>query len=110
MGTNFYYSYNRCECCGREDRLHIGKSSAGWTFSFQAHQEPSIRSYTDWLDFFMRRDGIILDEYGRNYTVEGFREVVENRPNGLLNAAVEYPAHGSYLDPDGHSFDEQEFS
>ena len=59
MGTNYYARYNICKHCNRFDEIHIGKSSAGWQFSFHATHE--IRSYKDWLNFFKKHKVVIYD-------------------------------------------------
>jgi hypothetical protein len=109
MGTNYYHHIDVCECCGRAGEVvHVGKSSAGWTFTFQGTEE--IRSYQDWLDA-MEADPAskILDEYGREISLEDFKAIVELKRDENRNHARDYP-DGSWLDPDGHSFSGHDFS
>ena len=54
MGTNYYLYYNVCECCGRQDSIHIGKSSCGWRFLF--HWHPNIRNVKEYKDA-MKQEG-----------------------------------------------------
>jgi len=55
MGTNFYLATKAgkpCECCGRFDppqTLHIGKSSAGWTFKLRVYPDKGINDLDDWV-------------------------------------------------------------
>ena len=43
MGMNFYAINDQGE------RYHIGKSSSGWEFHFEAHPELGVYSSTQWL-------------------------------------------------------------
>lgn len=88
MGTNFFLPRRcpaACEHCGLEP-LHIGKSSAGWRFGFEAHPELGLTSWGAWRAA-VHEAGEVVDEYGRSYTPEEFEEWVENTrkpwgPNG----------------------------
>ena len=68
MGTNYYLVKQIgevCPHCGRgesSERLHIGKSSAGWCFGLHVRPEENIRSLEDWKKLFP--SGKIVDEYG----------------------------------------------
>ncbi len=67
MGTNYYVETDKCPHCGRSDeRVHIGKSSAGWCFSLNTHRTPvddyDIQTLNDWRSFWEGK--IIVDEYG----------------------------------------------
>lgn len=72
MGTNYYLVHkdNFCEHCHRfdEERLHIGKSSAGWCFSLHVNDE--ITSLDDWKKKFSEAEQIIVNEYGDILSVE----------------------------------------
>ena len=105
MGTNYYHRTNTCPRCGRYDEQHIGKSSGGWSFSFQGTD--SIRSYSDWLQI-LEGNGKIFTEYGEEVTLEDFKELV-NYKSGGKNHAKLYP-DDSWLDNEGHSFSSYEFS
>ena len=103
MGTN-YYTIKRCGHCHHEERLHIGKSSAGWCFALNTN--PGIASLDDWRRKFAE-DGITIeDEYGQTMTVhEMITEITERvgsgrkysdfagmgvqGPNGLRRSAVD---------------------
>lgn len=141
MGTNYYWIKNPCRECGRSDeRLHIGKSSSGWEFSFQGLSEPTIRSYRDWLWTFASEPGQIIDEYERKVPLEDLLALIRLKKGGLnhsrlalgtnLNDAEKqymadhptdfnyYRIHGKagidngddWTDQDGNSFSSREFS
>lgn len=111
MGTNFYHEPlvgEVCSHCGRGDHadlVHIGKSSAGWQFSFHATDE--IRSAAAWFTALER--GKISDEYGLQWSLTDFRNMVERKRTDPHHHAREYPAHG-FTDPEGYSFSDGEFS
>jgi hypothetical protein len=70
MGTNYYLNKPRCPECGRRDRLHIGKSSYGWTFSLHVIPEKDINGLYDWVMLWMNPNNWVEDEYG-NVVGEG---------------------------------------
>lgn len=105
MGTNYYLITNECPHCGRSDRQHIGKSSAGWAFMFQGSED--IRSYADWLR--VLPTGRIEDEYGTAIALEAFKFMVKAKSHLKADAQV-YPREGTWLDADGHNFIGHEFS
>ena len=69
MGTNHYVRYNICDKCGRYDELHVGKSSMGHKYSFQAHDIEEwnihIKSLQDWDKFIKERNARFFDEYDK---------------------------------------------
>lgn len=86
MGTNYYATYNRCECCGRRDSVHIGKSSAGWRFAIEMH--PTI--YIDWREFeafVLKGDVEIVDEYGKVHTSDELLKLIEETKEGQRHVA-----------------------
>ena len=107
MGTNYYHKTDICPTCGRFEQKHIGKSSAGWTFSFQG--DATIRSFTDWKHRFRTHPlGLIFDEYGNSINYDEFCEMVEAKKTENRNHAQQYPEH-SWLDSEGNSFTGREF-
>lgn len=76
MGTNYFMMHDRCAHCGREERMHIGKKSAGWRFSFRGHD--NIRSWVDWMRELSRSDVLIRNEHGDVVSLEQFIKVVES--------------------------------
>ena len=78
MGTNYYLHKNTCEHCGRSDeRLHIGKSSAGWCFSLRVHPWEHINDLPDWAEAW--KGGTIMDEYKRVITPENMLSTITER-------------------------------
>ena len=120
MGTNYYIKYGKkdCECCGSEidKKLHIGKKSIGWEFTFQGYKELNLNSYKDWRTFLNNSNESIINEYGKFMTKEGFYKTVENSKNGEnLNHTIEvqkdYPHYdNAILDSDGYSINYTDFS
>ena len=137
MGTNYYLRENLCEHCGRYETLHIGRSSAGWTFGFRGYPEgEGPRSAKEWRE--TMKKGTIVDEYDREVTQDWFWMLVEGKKqwNGrdAMNQA-RMAAHGpgneremeysqvhkerwiaeadgreNWLDDEGHGFSGYEFS
>jgi hypothetical protein len=118
MGTNYYHERELCDKCHNSEREHIGKSSAGWTFTF--HATETIRSFADWKAR-LSEGGRIVDEYGDEISLPDFVQMVENKrkpwgPKQVppLNHTIEGRKHQwgdrNFLDPEGHSFSEGEFS
>jgi len=122
MGTNYYHRTDICECCNRYKEKHIGKSSAGWQFSFQGYRDykdqPKIESFQDWKRELLA-DGKIFDEYGREFSFHEFCELVESKqsqPNNhydccaASSVAVGYDMSQDWKDEEGYSFSSSEFS
>ncbi len=85
MGTNYYLTEKPpCECCGREyEQLHIGKSSAGWTFALHVADPdddcPVVpRDLLGWREL-LGGPGAIKDEYGRELSSSQMIDVIANR-------------------------------
>lgn len=95
MGTNFYFVQNHCECCKREEKLHIGKRSGGWEFHFAAYEQENpewtsrevipvggvaIKSRKDWEKYLDARptNGWIEDEYGTRFSPDEFWKEVDD--------------------------------
>ena len=89
MGTNYYAVRNR-PTTGYP--LHIGKSSAGWLFCFQQHNEtwrepPVIWNTYDQVKEWLKRytvdskEYVIIDEYDRIISLDEFISIVEDKQN-----------------------------
>lgn len=111
MGTNYYVQTERCDKCGRhDDDIHLGKSSAGWQFSFQYNggkYYKNVREMKKWL-----KDKIIKDEYGETISTIDFWKMVKAKqtPNNLNHAARYASEHQGNMVIDGYSFTDCEFS
>jgi hypothetical protein len=80
MGTNYYLERDICPHCKRSDeRLHIGKSSAGWCFALHIDAEEGINSLDDWKALWSAPDARIVDEYGRETSPEEMLEKITER-------------------------------
>jgi hypothetical protein len=80
MGTNYYCEASApCPHCGRHDpeRIHIGKSSAGWCFGLHIHPDLDIRSLRDWQNFWVGKH--IEDEYGTAVSAEDMLKIITER-------------------------------
>ena len=124
MGTNYYLLKPEsppCKHCGRTDpevRLHIGKQSGGWEFSFHAIEDEGIESFDDWKKkFFADATAMIVDEYGRIHEKNDFIKAIydskkpfEKNGTPKLNFSKEQPGKDTWLDNEGFSFYNREFS
>jgi len=128
MGTNYYWHRNVCDKCERsESVIHIGKSSGGWTFSFHGIKgewdDVKIVSFDDWKKLLQQPNSRIMDEYEREVPYDDFVSLVEDKRDSDLNhtiycreqAAAGAPGYtsvtqGCWLDQEGNSFSDGEFS
>ncbi len=123
MGTNYYTVMNKCEHCGWQDTVHIGKSSAGWQFSF--HGTDQIRSWKDWQRVLEGTPGpAIVNEYGGPISIPQLKAIVEGSKgkkdhiqelrdsSDTSCTAIEdaIDAGTDWHDPEGWSFSAGEFS
>ena len=84
MGCNYYLVTNSCKHCHRGDeKIHLGKASAGWAFSFRGYHlsdcelpnSQAIENFEDWERFIWENGGEVQDEYG-------FREITQTFIDG----------------------------
>jgi hypothetical protein len=126
MGTNYYVAKNRCECCKRYDEeYHIGKSSLGWSFTFQGYPYMKLTSWKMWKEFL--KDQLIYDEYREPMSYEEFVHMIEtykspsyvsdrghkNLSHNQAGKTDKYPwfnPERDWDDEDGYSFTTTEFS
>lgn len=109
MGTNFYTKEKTCPTCGNTpEAIHLGKSSAGWQFSFQYNGGrfyKNVHEMREWL-----KDKTIQNEYGRDISHDEFWGIVEAKQTPENeNHAKNYPSD-SELVIDGYSFSDTTFS
>ena len=113
MGTNYYIKRNKCKKCGyKPDGIHLGKSSAGWQFSFQyngGQYYKNIQEMKEWL-----KDKKIENEYEENVSYEDFWSMVDEKQKEKLNHAdyckEKYSNNDNNFKIDGYSFTDNEFS
>lgn len=108
MGTNYYTKTKKCTTCGHKpEGLHLGKSSMGWTFSFQYNggkYYKNVSQMKKWL-----KDKRIEDECGDEVSVDYFWEMVREKMKEKNNHAKQFPGFGSLV-IGGHSFTDCYFS
>jgi len=80
MGTNYYAKINFCKECGRFDELHIGKSSAGWKFAIEIHEE-FYKDLKQLFNFLTNLDGELYNEYGEAVTPQSLFQLIEEKKN-----------------------------
>ena len=126
MGTNYYVAKNLCECCNRYDEeYHIGKSSYGWTFSFQGYRAERLVSWRAWKEFL--KDKVIVDEYGERTNYDWFVDYIEGNKSpgyvredghknlqhneqGKIDKRPWFNPENDWDDEDGYAFCAREFS
>lgn len=70
MGTNYYLDIGVCPHCKQpSEKLHLGKSSAGWVFMLHVYPEKNLNDLEDIVKHIEDSGGLITDEYGRPYTI-----------------------------------------
>ena len=117
MGTNYYAVRNRPSV---ESPIHIGKSSVGWLFNFQAQndtwREPpvvwnTINQVRAWVNEYVveRKEYVIMNEYDEIVPPDELFEMIENKQNDPFCKGnthnFEYARN-----VDGYRFTDEEFS
>lgn len=112
MGTNYYAVRNRPTT---SEPIHIGKSSIGWRFNFQVHNEtwhdpPIVWNTYDQVKKWLKKhtvdstDWVIMDEYDEIISYDDFIELVEEKQK------ISNPDDFTYArDVNGYRFSEGEF-
>lgn len=125
MGANYYHRFAHCDCCGRYDERHIGKSlvmfrgyrpDPDWPDDFTG---PVLASWQQWKEA-LSKEGEVWDEYGRQHDVQQFIADVESTDpvrrrrqyDWMQQHSAEYflELDHDWLDADGFSFTGREFS
>lgn len=119
MGTNYYVRTppscgGKCEQHCRGEEIHLGKSSAGWTFTFRAYPAPDgygtpeavtwpVDDYASWHRLLSL--GAIFDEYGSEVSAGDLLVKIEGKRGGRNTL------YGSdFIDANGNRFVSGEFS
>jgi len=81
MGCNFYLTAKPpCDHCGRaHERLHIGKSSAGWCFSLHVDPDNGINDLDDWVRLWSEPGATIVNEYGETIAPDAMLKIITER-------------------------------
>ena len=113
MGMNYYIQTNACPTCGHvPERLHIGKSSSGWPFLFEAHKfndKPSIMSYEDIEHYVLKLGYLITNEDHDQLTLPELKKIVDSHPENSPHKWERYD-YNNYLDKFGYKWHLGEFS
>jgi hypothetical protein len=102
MSTNYYLPTDAED---PEEGLHVGKSSIGWRFLFRSHTGLET---VDSVRALLNRHERVVDEYGREVSLERFWALVEMKQELRPHLAV-LRTYG-YLTEDGYEFCTNEFS
>lgn len=117
MGTNYYVVKNGPSV---REPIHIGKSSAGWLFNFQAQNDkwnepPVIWNTFDQVKAWLKAntvdstDFVIIDEYDKIIPFDEFVELVEEKQKDPF--CRENKDNFSYArNVNGYRFSEGDFS
>lgn len=117
MGTNYYVVPNRPST---REPIHIGKSSAGWLFSFQSqndtwHEPPVVwNTYDqvkDWLykNTVEKQDFVIMNEYDEIIPFNLFFKIVDDKQEDPF--CKDNPANFGYArNVNGYRFTDEYFS
>lgn len=117
MGTNYYAVRNRPTV---QDPIHIGKSSAGWLFNFQTHNDTWLEPKVIWNTYdqvkewlfkhtVQEKDFVIMNEYDEIVTFSEFFDLVDEKQKDKHN--LENPDNFAYArNVNGYRFSEGEFS
>lgn len=115
MGTNYYTkTTERPTCSHKSEGIHLGKSSGGWTFSFQYNGGQYYKNIEEMKEWLANKQ--IVNEYGEDITHEEFWGMVAHKQEEKLNHTVECRGkYGAEYDKqlyliDGYSFSDGYFS
>lgn len=117
MGTNYYLVKNGPTVC---EPVHIGKSSAGWLFSFQSQNrkwdEPKVvwNTYNQVKDTLKRltvdsTDYAIINEYDEVISYDDFVAMVDEKQNDEHNRSNPDNFNYHTKNVDGYRFSDEEF-
>jgi hypothetical protein len=118
MGTNYYVRTpgcdNACDHCAESRLIHLGKTSGGWRFSFQADPTwPRDRAFTEWQR--LAGSGPIEDEYGLTVTLPELLDLIDQKRGGRSHLAPQpdlgvYRPSDGWFTNDGHEFGTRDFT
>jgi len=121
MGTNYYIKHKERKVT--QPDLHIGKNSAGWEFSFEAHekneyyQTPDLKTKQQWFEYMFLNDGNIFNEYNVEISFQELVKIIESTMNRGLKNHYDYLKENHDFESlkycfkdEGFSFSEGDFS
>lgn len=109
MGCNYYWLQKVCPTCKRsEDKIHLGKESCGWKFSFQYNGGKfykNVEEMKKWLE-----GKQITDECGRKISKKEFWGMVKEKQEDeeAKSHSEKYPSKTNFV-IDGYSLSDCEF-
>lgn len=115
MGTNFYME-KKCRCCGEKKSVHLGKSSAGWTFTFRGDLENGVVDYASWIvrvRTLLNAGYTLTNDNGSDVkTLNDLVQLIQEKYVEPNNQAKDYGYNddNNWLDENGNSFTNNEFS
>lgn len=84
----------------KKSKIHVGKSSCGWKFLFDANNfqyyDKNEESVWKWLK---DNESDLYNEYGEKISFDDFKEMVESKQNGMdyMNYQIKYNEPDPYL-------------
>lgn len=117
MGTNYYIDHKQpCPTCDRDHvcQLHLGKSSYGWTFTFQFNGGDYYKTRAEmeaWTRKLVADGAKIRNEYDEEVTPDEFWQMVDRKAKESANRThgKEYADH-THVGADGTYFEDGYFS
>jgi hypothetical protein len=106
MGTNYYAKINVCKVCKHEDKIHLGKSSCGWSILLQFNFGEYYKTWPEMKKWLKGKP--IYDEYGGEVSYKDFVRMVESRKNIPDPERVDYGDRFRIVD--GYKFFDCDFS
>ena len=96
MGTNYYLHKPPCPCCNKGEKIHLGKSSAGWKFLF--HKTKEIYDFDSFCKVI--KTGLIYNEYGEYLFEEDLLNIIFSKLGGKEHPDVEHIDGYDFLECD----------
>lgn len=82
---------------------HIGKSTNGWVFSLHIYPEEGIKTFTDWLLLLKDPAKVIVDDRGREVSVEEMVRVITERQGDQETRSVLFDYSRNRAEPGPHN-------
>ena len=92
---NYYTRIDECKQCKRFERIHLGKGSYGWRFTFQYNEEKFYKTITEmktWL-----KNKIIYDENDEKISYTEFWKMVQAKQKEKLAHAQQHPSQNDFM-------------
>lgn len=107
MGTNYYARTVDCAHCGSVKEVHLGKSSGGWTFTFQYNDGEFYKTVAEMKKWLVGKQ--IYNEYGEKVSQKKFWDLVKlKQEKEKLSHSRDTDDHQA-MTIDGYSFINSEF-